>query len=110
MVWDKLLDLKLFSQKVYDTELAWYKGQVKPYGIPLDNRSDSTKTDWEMWATRLFDDPEFTGMVVDAMWDYLCQTPDRVPFSDLNFVSQPIMRGFQARSVQGGLFIHLLQF
>ena len=110
MVWDKLLSLGLFSQQVYDLELAWYKKQLKPYGMPLDSRCDNTKTDWQMWSTKLFDDPEYTGMVVDAMWRYLCETPDRVPFSDLNFVSVPIMRGFQARTVQAGLFINLLQF
>jgi hypothetical protein len=110
MVWDKLLHLGLFSQKVYDLELAWYKKQCKPYGIPMDSRCDSTKTDWEMWSTVLFDDAEYTAMVVDAMWDYMNETPDRVPFSDLNFVSQPFMRAFQARTVQGGLFINLLKF
>ena len=37
MVWDKLFDLKLFSQQVYDLELNWYKKQVKGYGIPMDS-------------------------------------------------------------------------
>ena len=110
MVWDKLLHLGLFSDKVYEIELAWYKKQVKPYGIALDSRCDNTKSDWEMWTTRLFDDEEYTNMVIDAMWAYVCETPDRVPFSDLTFVSYPIMREFQARTVQGGLFINLLDF
>jgi hypothetical protein len=46
MVWDKLLGLGLFSQQVYELELAWYKKQVKKYGVPLDSRCDNTKTDW----------------------------------------------------------------
>jgi hypothetical protein len=62
-----------------------------------------------MWSTKLFDDPQYTGQVVDAMWRYLCDCTDRVPFSDLNYVSEPFMRGFQARTVQAGLFINLLQ-
>ena len=110
MVWDKLLDMKLFSQQVYDLELAWYKKQVKGYGIPMDSRGDMTKTDWQMWSTMLFEDKEYTDMIVNAMWDFMCQTPDRVPFSDLNYASEPIMRGFQARTVQAGLFINLLKF
>lgn len=109
MVWDKLLKLDLFSEHVYELELAWYKKQMKPYGIPLDSRCDNTKSDWEMWTTKLFDDKEYTNMVVEGMWAYLCETPDRVPFSDLTFVSYPIMREFQARTVQGGLFIPLLE-
>ena len=110
MVWDKLLGLKLFSQQVYDLELNWYKKQVKGYGIPMDSRGDVTKTDWQMWSTKLFDDQEYTNMIVDAMWKFMCETPDRVPFSDLNYASAPIMRGFQARTVQAGLFINLLKF
>lgn len=110
MVWDKLLDLQLFSQKVYDTELAWYKKQLRPYGIPLDCRGNATKTDWEMWTTVLFDDKAYTDAVVDGMWQWLCDTPDRMPFPDLVFTDKPWMRGFPARTVQGGLFINLLQF
>ena len=110
MVWDKLLDLKLFSQQVYDLELNWYKKQVKGYGIPMDSRGDVTKTDWQMWSTKLFDDQQYTNMIVDAMWKFMCETPDRVPFSDMNYASAPIMRGFQARTVQAGLFINLLKF
>ncbi len=110
MVWDKLFDMKLFSQKVYDKELAWYKTQVRPYGIPLDIRSDYTKSDWQMWSTRLFDDAEYTDMIVNTMWDFLNESPDRVPFSDWYYVSKPYIREFQARTVQGGLFINLLNF
>lgn len=109
MVWDKLLDLQLFSQKVYDTELSWYKKQLRPYGVPLDNRGDATKTDWELWSAALFADKAYTDAVVDAMWQWLCETPDRMPFPDLVFTSAPFMRGFPARTVQGGLFIHLLK-
>ena len=110
MVWDKLFDLHLFSQKVYDLELAWYKKQMKPYGISMDSRGDYTKSDWQMWTTRLFDDDEYTEMVINAMWDFLNESPDRVPFSDLYYVSKPYVREFQARTVQGGLFINLLNF
>ena len=109
MVWDKLFDMKLFSQKVYDTELAWYKTKVNAYGIPLDNRSDCTKTDWEMWSTCLFEDKKYTDMIVDAMWAFLSETPNRTPFSDLIFTSKPYERAFRARTVQGGLFINLLK-
>lgn len=110
MVWDKLFDMKLFSQKVYDTELAWYKTKMNAYGIPLDNRGDCTKTDWQMWSTRLFNDKEYTDMIVDKMWAFLSETPNRTPFSDLIFTSKPYERAFRARTVQGGLFIILLEF
>ena len=110
MVWDKLFDLKLFSDCVYEKELAYYKTKVTTYGIPMDSRSDATKTDWELWSTMLFDDEAYTNAVVDAMWDYLNNCYDRFPFPDLIFTTKPWMRGFPARTVQGGLFINLLSF
>ena len=109
MVWDKLLKLELFSQKVYDLELACYKKQMNEYGLPLDNRGETTKTDWQMWSTRLFDDKAYTDLIVDTMWKYLTETPDRVPFSDCNYTTEPYTRIFIARTVQGGLFINLLE-
>ena len=109
LVWDKLLGLNLFSQKVYDLELDYYKTQLRPYGLPLDSRSDYTKTDWQLWCTALFEDPDFTGEIVHRMHRFLQESPDRVPFSDWIFTSHPTVRGFQARSVQGGLFINLLK-
>ena len=108
LVWDKLLKLDLFSEQVSQLEIAYYKTKCNPYGLPLDSRSDYTKTDWQMWATVLLDDPEFTQMIVGQMHRFLKDSPDRVPFSDWIFTSHPQVRGFQARSVQGGLFINLL--
>ena len=110
MVWDKLFDMKLFSQQVYDLELAYYKKVMCEYGLPLDSRCDYTKTDWQLWSTMLFEDQEYTDMIVDRMWNFMTDSPDRVPFCDWVFASYPKIRGFQARSVQGGLFINLLKF
>lgn len=108
MVWDKLLDLGLFSDAVYERELAWYKTKFNAYGLPLDSRADYTKSDWQMWAAAMFDDEEFFNMVVDGMYEFVVNTPDRIPFTDLYFTSKPYARGFQARTVQGGLYIALM--
>ena len=110
LVWDRLLGLGLFSEEVTERELAYYKTVCNAYGLPLDSRSDYTKSDWQLWVTALADDKEFTDLIVSRMWDFLRETPDRVPFSDWYFTSYPKDRGFQARSVQGGLFIKLLKF
>ncbi len=110
MVWDKIFRLGLFPQKVYDTELAYYKTKFNGYGLPLDNRSDYTKSDWQMWSTMLFDDKEYFDQICKEMAAFLTETEDRVPFTDWYFTSLPVHRGFQARTVQGGLFINLLKF
>lgn len=63
-----------------------------------------------MWSTVLSDDEEYTDKIVSAMLDMLNDTGDRVPFTDWYYSSTAIMRGFQNRTVQGGLFIKLLKF
>ncbi len=110
MVWDKIFDLKLFPAEVYEKELAFYKKHCNGYGLPLDNRSDYTKSDWQMWSTVLFDDKEYDEMICAQMAAFLSKTRNRVPFTDWYFTSVPVHRGFQARTVQGGLFIKLLEF
>jgi hypothetical protein len=110
LVWNKLLNLNIFDDAIAGTEVNYYKTKVNKYGLPLDVRSDYTKSDWQMWSTVLTGDAEYTDLIVNAMWDFLNETPDRVPFTDWYFTSEPKHRGFQNRSVQGGLFINLLEF
>lgn len=110
MVWDRLLDLNVFDRKIAEKEVAFYLKKINAYGVPLDVRSDYTKSDWEMWTTVLTDNAEYRDAVVDAIYRMLCETRDRVPFTDWYFTSAPYMRGFQNRTVQGGLFINLLKF
>lgn len=111
MVWDNLLDLHLYSDETKKNELAYYKKMANQYGLPLDNRSDYTKSDWQLWSVMLDEtDQEYFDLIVDRMWDFLNETVDRVPFTDWYFTSKAFHRGFQNRTVQGGLFIKLLKF
>ena len=110
MVWDTLLNLGVFDKEIAKTEVEYYLKKVNAYGVPLDNRSDYTKTDWQMWSTVLTDNKEYLDAVVDAMCNMLNNTRDRVPFTDWCYTSSPYMAGFQNRTVQGGLFINLLKF
>ncbi|MBQ3084889.1 MAG: DUF4965 domain-containing protein [Clostridia bacterium] len=111
MVWDNLLDLHLYSDEVKKNELAYYKKMANKYGLPLDSRSDYTKSDWQLWSVMLDEtDEEYFHLIVDRMWDFLNETIDRVPFTDWYFTSKALHRGFQNRTVQGGLFIKLLKF
>ena len=110
IVWDRLLGLNVFDRKIADSEAAYYLTKVNEYGVPLDSRSDYTKSDWQMWSTVIGDNVKYRDAVIDAMYEMLENIRDRVPFSDWYFTSAPYMRGFQNRSVQGGLFINLLEF
>lgn len=110
LVWDRLLHLDVFDPDIFEAEVAFYKTRVNRYGIPLDSRSDYTKSDWQMWSVCLTGDQEYREMIIGAMWDMLCDMEERVPFSDWYYTSEPHRCGtFQARTVQGGLFLPLLE-
>ena len=108
MVWDRIFGWNLFSDVVYKAETDYYLKQIKKYGVPLDSRSDYTKSDWLIWTLRLTDDKEYRERVIESLWNMLNETPDRVPFTDWYFASTSRKRGFQNRTVQGGLFIPLI--
>jgi hypothetical protein len=111
MVWDNLLDLNIYNEQIKKNELAHYKKMVHKYGLPLDSRADYTKSDWQLWSVMLNEsDKEYFDLIVDRIWDFLNETVDRVPFTDWYFTSKAYHRGFQNRTVQGGLFIKLLKF
>ncbi len=108
LVWDKIFGWGIFSDKVYKTEVEYYLKKINKYGLPLDCRSDYTKSDWQMWSVRLTDNRQYRDKIIEAIWDMLNNTPDRVPFTDWYFTSTAVMKGFQNRTVQGGLFIPMI--
>lgn len=111
LVWDKLFRLGIFDDDdVFETEVEYYKSRINECGLPLDSRSDYTKSDWQMWSTVLTDDNEYRDMIVSAMLHMLEKTSDRVPFADFYYSSTGDMVEFQNRTVQGGIFINLLNF
>ena len=71
LVWDKLFGLDIFDKDVFKTEISYYKTKINKYGLPLDCRSDYTKSDWQMWSTVLDDDKEYTDAIVSAMLNML---------------------------------------
>ena len=110
LIWDKLLGLHIFDPKIAKTEVAYYLTRMNPYGIPLDSRCDYTKSDWEMWTVMLDDNEEYRNQIIHTMWEALCHMDRRVPFPDWYHTEAPVAECFQNRTVQGGLFIPLLNW
>ena len=108
MVWDNLLDYKIFSDEVKKNEIKVYTEKMNKYGVPLDSRADYTKIDWLMWSTRVWDDKEYFDKVCRCIVDTINETTDRVPMSDWYFTTNAEHRYFINRTVVGGLFINLL--
>lgn len=109
LVWDRYFGFGLFDEKVAKIEIEYYKSKIKKYGIPLDSREDWTKSDWQMWTTCLTEDKEYMNIVVDAMWQFINDSEDRIPFTDYYRTDYPDAEGwFRNRTVQGGLYLPLL--
>ena len=110
MVWDELLGFGLFPDTVRAGEAVAYRDNLLGYGVPLDNRSDYTKSDWLLWAGRLVRgaDPALEKDMIHALWRAWDETADRVPLTDWYDCLTAKQWGFQNRTVQGGLFIALL--
>lgn len=108
LVWDQLLDLKLFPRSVQQTELAFYQRHLNRYGLPLDNRKTYTKLDWEIWTATLSDSTEQFQQLIAPISKWMNETPTRVPLTDWYDTVDGRQVGFQARSVVGGIFIKAL--
>ena len=104
LIWDKLWKSGLFSDEVYEKELAYYKKKANRYGTPLDSRATYTKSDWILWCAAM----DNTAALIQPVAAYLKETTTRVPFSDWYQTDSGMYCYFIARSVQDGIFMPML--
>jgi hypothetical protein len=110
LVWDRILDFGLFPDKVRQTEMAFYLTHLNKFGLPLDNRADYTKLDWEIWTATLADstEPNAFASLMAPIGHWINEGPTRVPLTDWYDTKNGKQIGFQARSVVGGVYIKAL--
>jgi hypothetical protein len=110
LVWDRILDFGLFPDKVRQTEMAFYLTHLNKFGLPLDNRADYTKLDWEIWTVTLADstEPNAFASLMAPIGHWINEGPTRVPLTDWYDTKNGKQIGFQARSVVGGVYIKAL--
>ncbi|MGH7953343.1 MAG: glutaminase domain-containing protein, partial [Limisphaerales bacterium] len=111
LVWNTILDLKVFPPSVAQKEIAFYKTVMQPYGLPLDSRTHLTKTDWSIWTATLADNQTDFESFITPIYNFLNQTSLRVPLMD-SYETDRLGGGwgplFYARPVVGGFFIKML--
>jgi len=108
MVWDKIWGTGLFSQKLVRSEIASNFKHFNRYGMPLDSRADYTKSDWLVWTATLSPSRRDFERFIAPLWQAYNDSPSRVPMTDWYDTVSSFIVGFQNRTVQGGLFIKLL--
>ena len=108
LVWDELLDLNVFDDDIMEMEIPYYLTKQNIYGLPLDNRSTYSKSDWIVWTATMADSAEQFEAFIDPLWKFYDETVDRVPMSDWFYTDKPEYCMFIARSVVGGYFIKML--
>jgi hypothetical protein len=108
LIWDQVLGLDLFPAEVTRREIAFYLAHQNAYGLPLDNRSEYTKLDWIYWTASLAESQKDFDALIEPTWKFANESPSRVPLTDWYWTQDAKQRGFQARSVVGGLFMKML--
>ena len=108
LIWDKVFNMNIFPQKVFDTEIPFYLTKQNKYGLLLDSRAQYTKSDWVLWSACMSPDDATLQKFIDPIYTYANETTSRVPISDWHDTNTGKMMNFKARSVVGGYYMKLL--
>ncbi len=108
MVWDKAWGSKIFSRKFMTFETNDNRRHFDKYGMPLDSRSQYTKSDWMVWTASMCSSKKAFMSYIAPLWKAYDESPSRIPMTDWYDTVSGRIVGFQHRTVQGGLFMKVL--
>lgn len=108
LIWDRILGLNLWPAAVLRKEMDYYRKVQNVYGLPLDNRKDYTKLDWILWTATLTRQRQDFDALLNPVFRFLNETPDRSPMTDWYETKTARRVGFTARPVVGGVFAEML--
>lgn len=112
MLWDKLWGWNLFNDSytgdVMAVEIPYYKTKTLTWGLPLDGRDNTGKSDWNAWVAAMTTNLADFNFIMDREWKFANECVTRWPLSDWHWMDSPNPRGFRARSVIGALWAKVL--
>jgi len=108
LIWDRILGLNLFPDTVLRKEMDYYRKIQNRYGLPLDNRATYTKLDWITWTATLTQNRADFEALIDPIFVFMNETPDRSPLTDWYETRSGRKVGFTGRPVIGGVFAQML--
>ena len=108
LIWDRILGLNLFPDEALRKEMDYYKKIQNKYGLPLDIRQTYTKLDWITWTATLTQNRADFEALIDPVFAFTNETPDRSPMADWYQTKDPRKIRFSARPVVGGVFAQML--
>jgi hypothetical protein len=109
LVWDKVLNLNVFSPFIAETETAYYVTKLNEYGLPLDGREQYAKTDWSLFTAALTSDSASFRKFILPIYRFMHETMHRDPMPDLYNTDELTHRGFFARPVVGAAYMRMLE-
>ena len=110
IVWDKLFGTDIMPKNVIESEFASYRKHINAYGLPLDSRQSYTKSDWLVWTGTLTSDRDAFEEFIAPLWRFFNESPSRVQMTDWYYTVTGEQKIFRNRTVQGGLYIKLLEY
>ena len=112
MLWDKLWGWNIFNDDytgdVMGVEIPFYLKKIKKYGLPLDSRDNSCKSDWNAWVAAMTTKEADFNAIMDTEWRFANETTSRWPLSDWHQTENASAVAFRGRSVIGGLWAKVL--
>ena len=108
LIWDRILGLYVFPAYIARKETVYYMTKLNRYGLPFDNRASYSLMDWTVWTAALSDSKATFETLVEPIYRFADESPDRVPLADWYGTVDGKHRYFQARPVVGGVFIRML--
>ena len=87
--------------------MAFYMTKLNKYGLPDRSTVTQTKTDFEIWTATLATQRSQFQAIINRIYKFLDQSPDRVPFAD-QYGTRKAWAGMHARPVMGAAFMPIM--